>query len=558
MKKKLLKKGVSVLLVTAMLFSMTGCSKLMNALQNANQMTSQITGSEEVPSGDWEKPEEPKHVNPEFQKGYCVEFDGKYLFRTYDDSSINFTGLQGSFQFNQELFGTNQIVAFDPANPEEGIKPFCADQGNGMMYLVGNDLYSERNTFDEGKTIVYRRTLPDGDVEDIIDGNIRLFSDDGFHFVTVHYDMNNDYKEVYTVYETGNEVTKICEISSDSDKYLYPIGMDESYVYMLLESSIEDGKYQLYMYDFDGNKYYLGNVDMNVGDYPSNVNEIRKDGDKVEFDIHIYQGTGHFYAYSFKVEFNIPTDLTPNNDTPASKVTVSEYTLDTDPQYTMPENLTDLEVYAGDESGFCKTLQYYTEMPEGTFYTMATAFRNPGEDIGWRWAYSFLNLHYCFLPKSGEPVCLNKMYSPGGSLGSLSEMENAMDDQAPTIYAFLQFIGQPGDTPKIACFQVAGINGPEVPIEYYNFYAAYFSEDFIWEQPEDDGFEVWKTYNFKEFVDMQKTNKYIYRSESPAFSGDGYLPESEDENLDFENSLCVHIGFDEEGKIDYMRPVIMD
>ena len=30
------------------------------------------------------------------------------------------------------------------------------------------------------------------------------------------------------------------------------------------------------------------------------------------------------------------------------------------------------------------------------------------------------------------------------------------------------------------------------------------------------------------------------------------------ETLDFEDSLCVHIGFDEDGKINYMRPVIMD
>ena len=558
MKKKYLKKGISVLCITAMLFSMSGCSRLLGALQNVNQQASQTPVSEEIPSGEWEKPDEPQHENPEFQKGYCVEFDGKYLFRTYDDSSVNFTGLQGSFQFNQELFGTNQIVEFDPSKPEEGVKPFCADEGNGMMYLVGNDLYSERNTFDEGKTVVYRKTLPDGTPEVISDGTIRLFSDDGIHFVTVRYDMDNNYKEVYTVYETGNEVTKLAEISSDTDRYLYPVGMDESYIYMLLESSIEDGKYQLLMFDLEGNRYYLGNVDMNAGDYPSNCSELRKKDGKVEFDVHIYQGTGHFYSNSFKVEFDIPVSLTPDNETPASKVTVSEYTLETDPMYTNPENLTALEVYGGESSGFARMLQYYTEMPEGTFYTLADGFRNPANDIGWRWAYDFLNLHYFFLLKDGKSISLTDMYAPGGSLGSLSEMENAIEDQAPTIYAFLQFIGKPGDTPKTACFQVAGINGPEAPIEYYSFYAADFSEVFIWEQPEDDGFEVWKTYSFKEFIDMQKTNNVIYRTALPEFSTDGYMPESEDENLDFYDSLCVHIGFDTNGKINYMRPVIMD
>ena len=91
-------------------------------------------------------------------------------------------------------------------------------------------------------------------------------------------------------------------------------------------------------------------------------------------------------------------------------MTVFEYTMDIDPLYTQPEKLTDMELYGGAESGFVRTLQYYTEMPEGTFYTLADGFRNPGNDIGWRYAYDFLNLHYCFLTKSGESRPLTDMY----------------------------------------------------------------------------------------------------------------------------------------------------
>ena len=55
--------------------------------------------------------------------------------------------------------------------------------------------------------------------------------------------------------------------------------------------------------------------------------------------------------------------------------------------------------------------------------------------------------------------------------------------------------------------------------------------------------------------DKEKTNKNIYRAALPELGYDGY---DCNETLDFEDSLCVHIGFDEDGKINYMRPVIMD
>ncbi len=559
MKKRTLKLGISVLMSAVMLTSFTGCSALKNILKplDGPGMENSQEVSEELPSGSWEKPGEGES-DPIFQKGYCVQWGDQLLFRVYDRSSINYNGLFGDFSFDSTLYGTNQLYSFNPKSPEDGVVPFTDDQGYGMLYLVGNDLYSERNAEGDESVCIYKKTLPAEEPVKITDGYFAAFAEDGKHFAS--YDYDDSYQEIFSIYETGTEVKKLSDIKAVyKDKYLYVVGMDNSHLYMLQESDKEDGLFLLFMFNFDGSYVYLGDVPLNPSEYPSVQDGFSVDDNVLRFNIHIYQGTGHFYTCSYSVECEIPENATPGNASPASKLTVTEYgsAEDPDPMFSQPEILEPFELYTtNDGGGFIRTIQYHESTNDGIFFVTADSHRFPGADIGWRTGYDFLNLHYSFLPAgTGKEIRLKDMFAPGGSLGSLSEMKDPVNEQAPTIYAFLQFIGNPGDTPTTAFYQVAGINGPEVPIDYYNFYSAEFSKDFIWEEPVDDSFEKWKTFTFTQFIDKEKTNKNIYRAALPELGYDGY---DCNETLDFEDSLCVHIGFDEDGKINYMRPVIMD
>jgi hypothetical protein len=147
------------------------------------------------------------------------------------------------------------------------------------------------------------------------------------------------------------------------------------------------------------------------------------------------------------------------------------------------------------------------------------------------------------------------MYAPAGTNGKITDLEYG--EYAPTVCAFAQFVGKPGEKAATCFYQMASINGPEAPIEYSNSYKAEISEDCVFETLASEDLEDWKIVDFAGFTEEMKDNDAIYIDSLPnkAEFDDSFELEND---LNFENSFCCHLGFDKDGKINYIRPVIMD
>ena len=173
-----------------------------------------------------------------------------------------------------------------------------------------------------------------------------------------------------------------------------------------------------------------------------------------------------------------------------------------------------------------------------------------------------VNYYYYFLPKGGkDPVLLHTMFEPLGKKGNLLEYEYY--EEQPTLYAFARFYADKDGKLVGAYYEEVYTGGPETPTEEsYVYYMAEFADEFYYEHLKDD-------YSLDDFVvgDLDEFSDFIYswipQNQVPV------RPAQYDENgkLKYEPELTIkdgegvwmcHLAFDKDGKIYYVRPVIMD
>ena len=67
----------------------------------------------------------------------------------------------------------------------------------------------------------------------------------------------------------------------------------------------------------------------------------------------------------------------------------------------------------------------------------------------------------------------------------------------------------------------------------------------------------WEIKDLDGFTKDMENNKEIYIDSLPDIAefDDSY---DVDEKFDYLNSFCCHLGFDKDGKVNYIRPVVMD
>ena len=548
---KKIRKILPLILISAL--CLTGCKK--HILDGPGMVNSQTPVTSELPGTTL--PTEFFNTDP-VQKGNAVIYDNQLLFRYYPDPSVDRTGLFGDFSTALYPYEGNELYTYDLTDPNAEAEFLTRDNGYGDFYLVGNTLYSQAYKEDY-ISYVYKRNLPDGKEERIANGQIVAFAPDGKSFLITDFTSSGRQFFVYDT-ETATEKYKCVHANEDSLRF---VGMSDDYTFFMKSSNSseeykEEIEYSICQYANDGTSTNLGTFSVDA------VNDIVVDPDFlfddqeqiISFTLHYYQGSGHFYYESASVSVPFDKDNTPTTE-PVYETDVSTFTRESDPSYELEDSLSHYVGEFPNESGFRQFVQSNACVTSaGTFFVIADAHRNSINDIGWRYSYDLLNMHYYFETNDGTLLPLKDMYQPGGSLGTLDDLPHYYD-AAPTITALVSVIGTPNGEIEGLFYQVIEVQGVEADsIDYSLFYSAEFSDEFHFEVCSDESIYDWSIENFETWKESvsQYPDHFISSVPNPV-SADGY---EVNDNLSFEKSFCYHLGFDENGKINYIRPVVFD
>ena len=547
--------------------------KLKAGADISKEQKEEEPGATEEGIPEEEIPEEPEADIPAVQTGEALCYDGKVMFRVYGYSSYEYEGLFGEFSRNNYAYQPNTIYTFDPSNPGDGISKLCDDNGTGPMYLInGTDLYSQyiaEGSGDSDPERVYKRHLPDGEEYEICNGQIKGFSPDGNHFAVYTYTYD-EYMQHYYIYTVDDNDADCAHYESGTNVTF--LGMDNESLYLLKENDI--GTYDVIKFTNDGEEYCLASCDFSKideqlgSDYPQFGGQISFDNDSMTFQVDFYEGTGHFYYASVKTTVPVTAEG-GSSEEPLYEAEMEDVDQDkdsddvpVDPEAVLPEQIADLAYeYPDYESGsaVAKTMQYYEVLDDGIFYVMAQCHRDPLEDIGWRESYSLLNVQYWFLPDgASDPVLLHTMFEPLGKRGCLTKYEYY--EHQPTVYVYAQFpVDEDGKLAGVF-YETINVEGPEMPIEESRVYhMAEFADDFYYEHPHDDDFyEDFDVEGMKEFTDMISSWQDPPVKDAE-FDKRGRLVFDPDMSIkEGESAYMCHLAFDDDGKVYYIRPVIME
>ena len=173
---------------------------------------------------------------------------------------------------------------------------------------------------------------------------------------------------------------------------------------------------------------------------------------------------------------------------------------------------------------------------------VAQAHRYAFEDIGWREAYIRTKMQYLFYPE--------------GSKTAVKLGEVAADEGAITAYVWL--VGKAGEESAKILYQMAEFYGPETEtIEDQYLFGAELSPDLVYEFPEGgDIYDDWVKGNIQDFYKEIKSYRKAYTAQLPEL--DSYQGYQFPKNLKGNWQLVFHLGFDEDGRVNYICPVVMD
>ena len=554
----------SVLL--ASVFCLSGCFQPLDGPGMVN--SEPVNPSSEVVSevasdSGWEKPssapkEEVQTVSAT-QKGPAVIYDNKILFRGYSSDAMEYSALFGEFQNDSYQYNESGLYTYDGNAFADSAELLCKDNGYGDLYLSGNTLYSQtrKEIYDDNfNRSVYRTKLPDGTPEIICDGTMVDMSEDGKYIAVFNWVATPKYETTWSVYATDQISSPLYSrtIMADDDSLIF-LGFAGDYGYFIQND--DEANFKILQYDNTGKCRTLSaftiegeEEDMMDYAYPEYHKTLAADNNNLEFYLDYFQGTGHFYYESVKVTTPLPSDFSESEEAVSTSI-LDFVELENDPSLTI---VPDEKMKTNTNGRFANVVQYFYPTDNGTFYEIADCHRNPMGDIGWRTCFTFFNMRYVFVNKNGEEKEVLKMFEP---LGQKSLWELDSSDTANTLFAYAKLIGEPGKAPTAMIYETIYVEGPESPIEESDvYYIAEISDDFKYEYPEEDIYEPFTIVDLEGFTNLMKDNKEIFLKDAP--KSDVNETVEYNDSMSFENALCVHVGFDKDGKVNYLRPVIFD
>lgn len=484
-----------------------------------------------------------------------VGVDGKIYFRQYGDYAIpSVASLRHFLVYGEGGYGSS-ICYFTPDNPDNIVAVTKEeDQGQGELYYYDNYIYSTRYEWENGMShpVLYRANLSTGDLEDVGYGYIRAVSEDGRYIVTDVF--NVDTGSTYTIYDAGKSVGSYA--AESANVYRDIIAVDSSNLFFYLaDVNTCDGS--IYQYDFVNKKMYLlDNITAPEGldeyiSYTVIKNGVAS-GNKLSFTLCYCEGNIAYVEDAYDISVDINSDANASSDVPLFNAQSAKSTGNligkAADNLQLSSNLLSLELSRQGENGYSRAVQCAEKVYDKTYVIVADCFYSAQWNQAENETYDLLDVdYYYFDDNNTTPVLFN---------------DNNPTNNNLMVKAWL--VGKKGETPEKLLFQHASLSGPEGPQEFDPIlYTAEFSDNLVFEHLPENG-DLTDPFDKD---DMAYMTKY--------YSTDFYSPfvetlEAGDEITHYKepkedwndpNSPAytfLHIGFDRNGKINYVRPVIMD
>lgn len=480
--------------------------------------------------------------------GHFVSVDGKVYYREYGPYSISGVAIGGAFLELCENYGGAILRYVEGDGEPQTLAEY--DEGYGPLYYHDGYLYSQMKV-NYSESAVYRTNVKDGKSEIVCEGYLLGGSTDGRYLAVKEY---QDDKAVFKILEAGTpgKASYVAETGYSS----YVASYEDKAFFVWHESNEEQWLMQL---DAWGNLvmlvklpvFYEGSLDY------GEVHYFQVEDNMLTFAWELYGGTGHFLNESWLVKVplcNSAEGVNPKQPLYEAKAEpMNLYGDDADDSYVTAyknvfgsdetkEALTEsIERPVSDGKGTAVIVQTMERVGEDYYAIVATAHRDPMEDIGWRWMYRMLSLEYRHYHGAKAPEVLAKV----------------CPDEGP-VTAYLWLIGASGSKSKRAVYKMAVFNGPELEPEIDQYlFGAELSENLVYEFPEGgDIYDDWKRGDLNDFYKEIKRYKKSYLSKLPEL--DAYQGYAVPNSLKVTDVMPFHLGFDEDGKINYVRPVVMD
>ena len=480
--------------------------------------------------------------------GNFVSVDGKVYYREYGQYSISGIAMGGAFLEQRENYGGAILRYVEGDGEPKTLAEY--DEGYGPLYYHDGYLYSQTKV-NYSESAVYRTNIEDGKSEIVCEGNLLGGSADGRYLAVEEY---KDNKNSIKILDGGIPGKADC---APEEGYYQYVASYKDKIFMTYAESYEDQ--WLLQFDYQGNLVTLAKLPA-FYDGATNygyANRFKIENDEITFAWELYEGSGHFLNESYVVKVpvcNSPEGVDPKHplyDAKAepmnlfgdgaddSYVTAYKNVFGSDE--TKEAMIESIERPVSDGKGTAVIVQTMERVGEDYYAIVATAHRDPMEDIGWRWSYQMLSLEYRHYHGTEAPIVLAKV----------------CPDEGP-VTAYLWLIGASGSKSKLAVYKLAAFNGPEVEPEIDQYlFGAELSENLVYEFPEGgDIYDDWKRGDLNDFYKEIMRYKKSYLSKLPELDAyQGYVVPN---SLKVSEVMPFHLGFDEDGKINYVRPVVMD
>lgn len=538
------KKLAALLAITAMV-AFGGC-QYGNNIERQSGVT-QGTATAETPvseeAGEMGLQEQEKIVN---NGGFFVKVDDKIYYRVFGENSFNTEVVSATFFLNgAEGHESNTIMcvaASDPAGEAQTV--IENDSGYGPLYICGDYLYSG-HVNEQYEETVYRTSLKTNEVEKIGDGFILGASPNGKILCVESYDFSNDFTVSVSFYEDGKQILSRNVASLAISSYF--LGMDDQNAYFYLYD-YTDGTSAITQLNRDGKFLVLAQLEPFYNDYSigHQIADARVENDKISFTLKLLQS----YVTDIR-EIVVPICTDPANTSDERilfEATVSEnlYNEEYSGFGDYPEAIARLNRSDEETNGTVRAIQKVEEVDGKYYVIVANAVMNGRYDAeGWSNSlrlYHLLNLEYYY-------------YSETDGLNLIGTYP-CLDGR---VKARAWLVGEDGKRVDSLLYQICEMDGMETEqaSDLY-FYNAEISEDVVYEHPEGDDPNGDRIEDvFDAFVDkLQGASPSPYILTVP--EKNDYYGYDAPGNDDIDNYLLVHIGFDSEGRVNYIRPVTVD
>ena len=500
---------LSILLLTACGNAET-VGKSVNGAESRNAGTVENAGNA---SGSVEKslnaaPAPVDTSDIENNGGNYVRVGGKVYFRKYGPAALDALAMFGEFTEDWHVTGgASEIMAYDLTTKQA--ETVFTDTGYGGLYVGDGWLYLQERV--NGANYVTRYGLDGIQSEIIGEGKLLGLTDGGL--------LALEQNDAFLFYRDGKEIGRYA-----SETPLLFAGLSDDGLFLVSSEYIgetdEGGDLQCTLWQFAPGSDAL----LSLGVLPETnfmfsvePEQFMETENQIAVTIGYYAGTGHFLndfaalTATPGVENSVVMLDASASDPEGDEETLSKLSLDDDGNIVVVPHLPgdlrvgwqeedngDLQLYDGfqwvtlrkdfcpyrtDGGGLANITQSMEYVDGAAYVTFAAAYASPLDDIGWRSAYSLLDMFYWVVPASeGEARELasveydttlvgNVWFQDG--LTSLLWQQSAMDPDAwnpEADYAFLIPIAPDAEWDDRDAILLEAVSAePEGEAEYYGY-----------------------------------------------------------------------------------------